>query len=689
MNVNGVSYLESSTARVGIDFRGSIVSIYDRRTSTEFIRGETTPSLLRLILPLPDWQGHYLELREVKLSCEPAEQGGTVDLSADALTSSAGVFNLRVTSQVELQGSTLRFRLACFNGTDRVLTEVQFPRIGGLTSLTDDPSDTTLLVPGFFQGAMIPDVVGALRPVNAWLTSAPGDGRRVWMYPRTLQWTDLFSRDLGLYFALEDPELRAKALLLELTDTASFTVAWVHYPHAQSDTSFSTDTPRTVLHQGDWHAGADLYRTWSADRFPPKRVSPKLREQLGWHFAFLKHGDGRVIRRYDELPAFHAGARAAGFSILQIFGFHSHGMDRGYPDYEPDDALGGAVALKRALDQVRQDGGRVALYQAGSAANLFCGKHSEDVQSWAVRTGRGELVRGDWTWSIHDTNHWIREEPFLLMCYGTGWKDHLVSVARRYVERYGAGAVHFDHIGDFGFAPCYAEPHAHDSPERAAAAVSDLLASVAAEIHRADPDAALFCEGMSEVSVPFVDIHWGQNSLSRHPEVFRYLYPDALFTTTVQENQYAEAAKAVVAGLLVDLVIELGCGSIASYPDFADHLRRLAEFKLRHKRFLVYGGFADERGLAVPDGLFAKAYVTATQAAVAAVSSSENVLRLGIDWDALGVRSASRIERHTSSGGVTVLAADDDDSYEVGPSELVLFAAESEHHSEGEDFTPS
>ena len=74
---------------------------------------------------------------------------------------------------IDLSGSTIRFSLTCHNRGGRVLTEVHFPRIG-------------------------------------CLTSAPGEGRRLWMYPRILQWADLYSTDVGLYFALEDPQLRSK-----------------------------------------------------------------------------------------------------------------------------------------------------------------------------------------------------------------------------------------------------------------------------------------------------------------------------------------------------------------------------------------------------------------------------------------------------------------------------------------------
>ncbi len=78
-----------------------------------------------------------------------------------------------------------------------------------------DATDTRSLVPGFFQGDLISNPATTVKPVNAWLTSAPGAGRRVWMYPRILQWCDYFSQRLGLYFALEDPEVEVKGFFLE------------------------------------------------------------------------------------------------------------------------------------------------------------------------------------------------------------------------------------------------------------------------------------------------------------------------------------------------------------------------------------------------------------------------------------------------------------------------------------------
>ena len=89
------------------------------------------------------------------------------------------------------------------------------------------------------------------------------------------------------------------------------------------------------------------------------------RESIGWHCAFLKGGDGRNIRAYERLPELFTSAQKAGLPILQVFGFHEDGMDRGYPDYRPAESLGGEEKLRKALAGIAEAGGRVSLYRSG------------------------------------------------------------------------------------------------------------------------------------------------------------------------------------------------------------------------------------------------------------------------------------------------------------------------------------
>ncbi len=605
--------LDNEIVRFVLRSGGRVTSLENVSTGVSYVSNpDTVPCLIRLILPVPGWDGHFLELPP-DAEAKRVQVSGDCGLliSTDSMRSSLGEFRVSVTIRIFLGGGELRLGVQIRNRSEYRLTEVQFPRIGGLVSLTADPYDTALLVPGFFEGEMIRDPVSCLDSRNAWLTSSPGGGRRLWFYPRIMQWADYFGADEGLYFGLEDPHLRVKAFLAERERRSddSFVVSWVHYPHLAPKTSCTYDTFRMVVHAGDWHAGADLYRKWCAGFRREREVPPDVRESIGWHFVFLRHGDGRIVRRYAELPELFEAAREAGLNTLQVFGFHDAGMDRGYPDYRPSEALGGEEELRSALDSITGQGGRVALYQAGSAANLFCGEFSARIAEWALRTGRGETVRRDWTWTESDTNPWIRAEPFVLMCYGSGWKNQVAETTARYLARYGATAVHLDHIGDMDFLPCYAENHDHDSPERAPEAIDELFASVRAEVDRSR--ATLHCEGMSEVSLPWVDIHWGQNMLLRHPEVVRYTFPRSLMCTTVQEKQYDQAARAFVLGLLFDVVVDLGTGSIDRYPEFAAYLRSLATLRRELKEYLVYGTFVDTRGIRRAEGVYARSYLAA------------------------------------------------------------------------------
>ena len=600
--------LENERLRLELGPGGGIRRLLDRSTGCELVSPAPVGRLFRIVAPVPEWEGHHADSGEAAPETMVEERRIRLVYHGIA-TPQAGLLG-DVTCEITLREDGLDLGIHCANRGTARWTEIWYPVLDGLGAAFGAAAQTRLLVPGLFQGEHITDPVRRFEPRNAWLTTSPGGGRRLWLYPRIQQWVDLYGPKGGLYFGMHDRAARVKGLHAwrEAWSSTTFSLAWVRYPHLETGEEATWDFYRLRLHGGDWREGADLYRAWLSGWVGEADVPGDVREGLGWHFTILKHGDGRALRPYDRLPDLSDDAAAAGLGTLQVFGFHERGMDRGYPDYTPSRDLGGAAGLRRALTEIRLRGRRVALYQAGSAACRFSGPHAREVEAWAVRTGRGETVRADWTWCVSDTNRWIREEPFLLMCPASGWREALVDTAHRYVRDHGATAMHLDHLGDFEHVPCYAQGHRHRRPDEAPEELSVMLAECRRAVRAVDPEATLHCEGLSEVSVPWVDVHWGQNMLDRQPEVIRYVFPRALCATTIQENQYTEACRAFVLGLLLDVCIEMGTGSIASYPDFGRFLAMLARLRLTLRAFLAHGVYLDDRGLDAAGGIAAKVY---------------------------------------------------------------------------------
>ena len=51
--------------------------------------------------------------------------------------------------------------------------------------------------------------------------------------------------------------------------------------------------------------------------------------------------------------------------MILLFAWWKEGMDNGYPNYEPDPALGGTEKLKKAITEINSLGGIVILYANG------------------------------------------------------------------------------------------------------------------------------------------------------------------------------------------------------------------------------------------------------------------------------------------------------------------------------------
>jgi hypothetical protein len=677
--VNSIT-LENRELRCTVGSDGSVSSLFSKSTGRNFVSDGNSARIFRLVLPLPDWDGHHIDntaQQGTMRSWQDGEESGC-ELSYPFLSSPGGKFAVALTIRAVLKRSTVNFSISCRNGSPFRLTEIWFPWLGGLRQLTENPEETFLLVPGFFHGELLQNPYARLDPINSWLTSSPGGGRKIWLYPRIMQWVDYFGEEQGVYFGHHDYSPIVKAFLLERGphSAPSFSMAWIRYPHLRTGECFSSSVYQLTVHEGDWHQGADIYRKWCKGWLAPREAPEDVKESMGWHFLFLKHGDGSTVRSYNDLPALFQEAKRAGLHTLQLFGWHEGGMDRDYPNYDAIESFGGEAALRKALAEITGQGGRVALYQAGSAVNLYCGEFSDSVRKWAVRTGQGDLIRRDWTWNLYDTNHWIREEPFILMCYSSGWKDLVAGNARVFLRRFGATAVHLDHIGDFEFCLCYANNHGHSVPDEAPRGITEIFRATREAMATVNPGSTLHCEGLSEQSIPWVDIHWGHNSLQRHPEVIRYTFPEALFTTTVQENQFDEAARAFVFGILLDVVIELGSGSIGEYPEFGGYILKLSQLRKKLKNYLVYGAFVDEKGLAVPQGILAKTYIASDGIGIPILNITDHSVAfpLSIKWGALGLSEGMHIIVY-SLDGTSVAVCEGTQALPLQPRELKVLIA--------------
>lgn len=365
---------------------GRIIRIRDKSAGFELIGEPRLADNFTLLLPRPDLQANYLHGRTQKLSSSTSLPGClTLEWKGPLAAANGEPLDLDVTMVITLDGSTLEFRINVANRSPHRLAEAWYPVLGGLLGIggASDRADTRALLPlGFSQKLLDPFKqfggkleLGTETPEIAW--SYPG-----WM---PMPWLDFFhvKRKRGFYFAAHDLVARNKAIRLSLEPgtghlrpdsdwprpgergdhPAGLTINWACFPYTPPGETF--ESPPIVLrfHEGDWHAGAKIYREWFTRNFPiPNPGDSWLRRETAWQDTMFLLPEDNLNFTFRDIPRWARDARDAGVKTVLLSGWDRGGHDNLYPYYEPDPRLGTWNDLEAGIRACHDLGLRVLFF---------------------------------------------------------------------------------------------------------------------------------------------------------------------------------------------------------------------------------------------------------------------------------------------------------------------------------------
>lgn len=395
--------IDTSLATLRIsEHSGDLIGIRWRDPQLELIHEPRLGENFRILLPKAGYEAAYFNSREQQVSrIDPLPDG--VDCIYDSLTRTASpgddseTLPVRVHYSIRAVGSQLLFSIEVTNPTDRRLAEVMYGIIGGQQGIADRLG-TESLIPGV-------NVNLAPRMFSQFHGGGYGGGNlgirydaAAFAYPGNMPmgWTDVYNpaAGIGYYYANHDPALRLMLLDLEMrpfTKSASLmdnwptpeeaggeplgvTMGWVAMPYVSAG-AFSAGPVALEVHHGDWRAGSAIYRKWYDRHFTIARPRSWLRQQQAWQSIILSNSEDVIVHRFSELPRLAADAKKYGITTFEILGWDIGGIDRGYPQYQPDPRLGTPAEFRAALAKIRALGVHPLIFSniqfADTATALF------------------------------------------------------------------------------------------------------------------------------------------------------------------------------------------------------------------------------------------------------------------------------------------------------------------------------
>jgi hypothetical protein len=537
---------------------GNLVGLRWINPDEEIIKESRLGENFRILLPLPDYEANYFISTNQKVKFEKLKNG--IICHYDRLINERQTLDVKVDYKIESKNGQLQFSINVNNSTDQPLSEVYYGIIGGQKGLRNR-SDTRTLIPGGtsnLNGEMFTRFSGGgYGGGNLGITySAGGSAYPGWSM--SMSWMEIFNirENIGMYYAQHDSVIRIATLYYELRPSEKgnvigdnwpteldvpdgtpigLTMGWMNTPYIKKDI-FSSAPVVLQLHKGDWHEGSQIYRQWFDTHYNVKRQPSWLRKEMAWQSVIISNCEDVVHYKFKDLPKLADDAKKYGVTTFEILGWDKGGIDRGYPDYEPDPRLGTKEDFKTALSDIRKSGVHPLIFTNIQFVDTDIPLYYDKLKKYEKK-GRwtDDLTLFGWGEGTISARIGISRHNMTLMTPSHPEVKKLLMDYYLDLVKSGADGFQFDKtsVMEIDFNSLLKL-----SPDRAMPqAVFDIFGQVLKEGRKIDPKLAIASELIWDRAFQYVDVSYlRMNGMDMNPAL-RYTFPE--WTSTIfAENPF-------------------------------------------------------------------------------------------------------------------------------------------------------
>jgi len=615
--------LSNGTVEVVFDSEhGRITSLRHRRLGVELVQERRLAESFRILVPLPEWRGHYLRGSSQALrSGHVADDRRSATLQWAGLESPAGRFDITVRMTVVLDGDQVQFRTEVDNRTDLTVEEVLCPALGGLRA--DEEAPAWRIHHSNWVG------VGHEWNVYEELPgSYLGPDEPVWqaMYPNgmSMPWVDIYHADRRVGAMIADlnpsPAGAISAFRAQLSPATTYrgarqwwptrreagetpvglTVGWSRFPFVDPGRSWQSPPVVVRFHEGTWWEAARIYRRWFDATMPYPATRPRswLNGQDGWQSTIMSYPEGTVTARFSDIPRLAAAARSAGINVLQLDGWDVGGIDRDYPEYRPDPRLGTADELRSALQRAREMGVRVLLFANLQWASIETDWYRDELHEYAVKDPRG-FARNSMGWEYHTSLGLAGqcESRMVLMDPGRPGFNRIIREQLEGVVGLGPDGIQIDKLGA-GFAIDYAAGPGAGRDASVATGVWDVVRALYEANQGRGGGLGLAGETHWDRTMPFIDASYARFFSEEHLPTTAVAFPEFRQTSCIPGRyERAMVNNCLRYGHIVNVEARYLHGSADDIPELAPYVRAVLELR-RNLRPVLWDSELVEPGVA-------------------------------------------------------------------------------------------
>ena len=606
---------------------GDLVGVHWKDPDLEVIAEPRLGENFRIVLPQAGYEANYFNSRDQKVSTIKALPDGVL-CTYNSLRNDRETVPLAVRYRIRLAGQQIQLSIQIDNPTGRKLSEVMYGIVGGQQGI-GDRLDTKSLVPSWASN-LAPELFSRF---NGGGYGGGNLGIRydaaTFTYPGSLPmaWMDVYNPKVGIgyYYANQDPVTRLTLLEVELRpfsksasvrdswptpaeaggEPLGITTGWVNFPYLSHGT-FSAGPVALQVHRGDWHSASHIYRSWYDQHFKIARPPDWLRKENAWQSIILSNSEDVIVHRFDELPKLAADAKKYGITTFEILGWDIGGIDRGYPQYQPNPRLGTPEEFKKALADIRALGVHPLIFSniqfADTATPLFRDKlHQYEVEGrWAPDLSLHGWGEG----TISARSGLTRSYMTLVSPAHPEFRKFLMD---QYLElvRDGAEGFQLDKTNSLGVLDF--NPHLPVSPDKSLPqGVLDTFKELLPAARAINPNFAIASEIWFDRVLPYVDVSYMRmGDIDMNSTAFRYTFPE--WTATIFGESPGDISP-MNNGMRYGLVWDLAPRHYNDSVDepltrpLARYVSELIRIRKEFQDLLFFGRFNDTMGATVQGG---------------------------------------------------------------------------------------
>jgi len=583
---------------------GTIKSLIVKKTNKDLIQEKGLSRNFLICLPLKHNECHYIEGMEQCPSSILLENN-TIYVKFVDIVSNGITYPINVSYSIKLDQDTIRMKSTLENKSDKPITEFWFPRLGGIKF----PKKTESAVVNYTKTDEV-DFKNSY-PGGRPLGSPAAEWKKKYPLEMDMPWWDIYDKNsnTGIYLGYHDKIFRVSHWHTYLYPTrASAERAWlteeealgektgivfshVRYPYISNGETLDSGEFIIHCHDDDWHNGSKIYRKWFLENFNIDKSNSWLRKKTSWYSSILFEPEDKINADYKTFAQWTKDAQAYGIDCVEAIGWDKGGLERYYPEYEPEEILGGVSGFKEMVNSISSCNSHLLAFVNYNILDWASDEYKDKYKKLALKDGFGKIpYLMSWGESTLTARTDLSVRKHVLASASTEFKKIIIKYFTALADA-GVDGVQIDKLvanGTLDFNPlCRSKPDVSLFEDT----YQDLLEILEA-CKKINPKFLYAAETHVDRHIPIVDVFYRM----RYHAPIRYVFPEITGCRHISSPfDYNSVNKAVLEGLVLCVEPDSYQTTLSSplYRKLAEYIKEIERIRKELLDVIFLGKYFD------------------------------------------------------------------------------------------------